>query len=451
MALKTILFLALFAVCTVGAFNAPLLGVMGYIAHNIISPERQWWAVSLRQFDIRYSMTLAVMTAVGIAVNWNRLRPSGPLLGRQENLMLLFLGLVWLSTMLGESTIGLYTVMDPPAVKLTKTIIFVLMFTHVVTNLKSLDRVFWVMIAATLLLGVQAYGRPRSDFVGGRLEGIGGLDFSDANFFGAFLAAMLPIIGIQFLRSAWVGKTVCLVAGVFACNGIVLTRSRGAFLAAGCAALAALLFVPRKHRLLVVAGLIVAAVGAYRLMDDQFLTRMSSITRSDEERDRSAQSRLEIWSGGMRMMWANPLGVGAGNYVQSIGRYDPRNPDRDAHNTFVRCAGEIGLPGLLLLLALIINAGITLRGASARSDGLDAQQREHVRLVVLAMCGSLAAFVGASATMTLLYVENAWWFLAMPVCASRIVDSLLLAQAESEEEDSEAAISSEWVQQSPIV
>jgi putative inorganic carbon (hco3(-)) transporter len=450
MALKTVLFLALFALCTIGAFNAPLLGVLGYIAHNIIGPERQWWAVSLRQFDIRYSLTLAVMTAVGIAVNWNRLRPSGPLLGRQEKLMLLFLGLVWFSSMLGEKTIGWYTRIDPPEVKLTKALIFVLMFTHVVTNIKNLNRVFWVMIAATVLLGVQAYGRPRSDFIGGRLDGLGGVDFSDANFLSAFFAAMLPIIGVQFLRSAWLGKAFCLAAGVFACNGIVLTRSRGGFLAAGCAVAAVFLFVPRKYRVFVVFGLVVAAIGGYKLMDEQFLTRMSSITRAEEQRDRSAQSRLEIWAGGMRMMWANPLGVGAGNYMQSIGRYDPRNPNRDAHNTFVRCAGEIGLPGLLVLLALVANAGITLRRVSVRADGLDTQQRECVHLMVLGMWGSLAAVVGASATMTLLYVENAWWFLAMPVCASRVVDTLLLAQAESEEGNSETVASCEWAQQSPI-
>ena len=107
------------------------------------------------------------------------------------------------------------------------------MLTHVVTDLKSLNRVFWVMIVATLLLSLQAYGKPRWAFIGGRLEGVGGVDFTDANALGAFLAAMLPIIGVQFLRSAWRGKLLCLATGVFATNAIVLTRSRGAFLAVG--------------------------------------------------------------------------------------------------------------------------------------------------------------------------------------------------------------------------
>ena len=101
-----------------------------------------------------------------------------------------------------------------------------------------------------------------------------------------------------------------------------------------------MLFIPKGYRKIVILGLIVAAIGGYRLMDEQFIQRMSTITRSEDERDRSAQSRIEIWAGGIKMMMANPLGVGAGNYMQSIGRYDPWNPNRDAHNTFVRCAGK---------------------------------------------------------------------------------------------------------------
>jgi putative inorganic carbon (hco3(-)) transporter len=424
MSLRAILFISLFLVCAGGAIHAPLLGALGYMAHNILGPEAQWYSIPLQPLGIRYSLTLAVMTGVGIALNWKRLRPSGPILETQEWLMLCFLGVVWFSSMLGEATFGAYTVADHPSVKLAKAVIFVLMLTHVATDWKKLNWVFWLMIAATLILSLQAYGKPRSAFQSGRLENVGGVDFSESNFLAAFLVAMLPVIGCQFLRSAWRGKVVCLITGAFAANAIVLTRSRGAFLALGLASLTALLFVPRKRRPLVVLGLIVAAVGGYSLMDQSFIERMSTITRAEGERDRSAQSRIEIWAGGMRMMWANPLGVGAGNYMQSVGRYDPRNAGRDAHNSFVRCAGENGIPGVLLYLALILNAGYTLRVAASRAKWLSPKNQESLGLTILALWSSLAAVVGASCTVTLLYVENAWWFLALPVCALRAADNL---------------------------
>jgi len=449
--LRTLLFIGLFLLCTFGALGLPLLGLLGYMAHYIIGPENQWWATPLRPLEIRYSLTLAVMTAVGIALNWSRLRLSELPLARQEKLMLLFLGLVWFSSLIGEKTVGWYTGIDHPTVKLTKTIIFVFMLTRVVTDFRSLNRVFWLMIVATLLLSLQAYDKPRSAFVSGRLEDVGGVDFRDANFLAAFLVTMLPIIGSQFLRSAWLGKVVCLVAGVFTTNAIILTRSRGAFVALGFSAGAALLFIPKHRRWIVICGLIVATVGGYNLMDEQFIQRMTTITQSENERDRAAQSRIEIWGGGMRMMMANPLGVGAGNYMQSIGRYDPQNPERDAHNTLVRCAGEIGLPGIVVLAALVINAGVTLRAASTRAKCLTPEYQQSIALVIYALWGSLAAIVGVSVTMTLLYVENAWWFLALPVCASRIVDNLLLSQAKSEEETSEALVPPESEQGTAII
>ena len=70
--------------------------------------------------------------------------------------------------------------------------------------------------------------------------------------------------------------------------------------------------------------------------------------------------------------------------------------------------------------------------------------------MILALGSALAAIVGASFTMTLLYVENAWWFLALPVCASRIVENLLLSQAQPEEETSEVLVPSQWEQQLAI-
>lgn len=425
MGIKTTLFLLIFLVCCGGALFMPLLAVLGYVAHYVIGPETQWWAAPLKPYDIRYSLTLAVMAAVGIALHWHRLRLPGPTFSRQEWVMLLFLAIAWFSTLVGEQTVGLYTTIDPPAMKLLKTTVFALMLTNVVTSVKNLNYFFWVLILSTWVLAIQANSRPQSEFVSGRLEGVGGVDFQDANFFGAFLVCMLPIIGIQFLRSRLAGKLVCLATGVFTVNGIVLTRSRGAFLAALVAAVVALLFAPKRLRGVIVLGLLVAAIGSVRLMDPAYIERVATIGRSEEERDRSSQSRIEIWGGGMRMMLANPLGVGAGNFVQAIGRYMPTNANRDAHNTYVRCAGELGIPGIAVLLLLIVTAFGSLRKTSALANELPDDEQRGMRLCILASYSSLAAVCAASITVTLLYVENFWWFLSLPICLSRVVERLL--------------------------
>jgi hypothetical protein len=238
MALKTIMFLGLFAFCAAGALVSPILGVLGYCAHYVIGPESQWWAAPVRPWGIRYSFILAATTAVGLALNWRKLRQGQKILTGQEKLLLAFLGIVWLSVLIGQQTVGRYTLagVDHPSVKFTKVAVFLLMLTHIVTNIRNLDRLIWVLVIGTMFLGMQAWDLPRRAFVKGRLEGIGGPDFSESNFFAVYMATMLWLIGAKFLRSGWPGRIVCFIAGGFTANAVVLTRSRSAVigLLAGC-------------------------------------------------------------------------------------------------------------------------------------------------------------------------------------------------------------------------
>ena len=52
MAAKTLLFLMIFVALSVGTLLVPMVGVLGYIAHYNIGPERQWWAASIGHWGI---------------------------------------------------------------------------------------------------------------------------------------------------------------------------------------------------------------------------------------------------------------------------------------------------------------------------------------------------------------------------------------------------------------
>ena len=351
MPLKTLLWLGFFGTMCVAALFSPVWGIIGYVGHYSIGPERQWWEAPLNWMGLRYSLMLAVCTAIGIALNWGKLRFGRSALDSQEKLMLLFLGLVWLIALVGSKTVGHYqsSQIDHPTVKLLKILIFVFMLTHVVTDAKKLQWLFWALVIGALILGMQAYSKPYGAFSKGRLEGVGGADFSDANRFGGYMAGMLFLVGVQFMRSGLPGKILAFLAGGFAANALVLTRSRGAFLGVLGGLVAAVLLAPRNYRAKIIAGVLIAALGGLYLSDPQFLHRIGTIDESQAQRDTSARSRTEIWSGGLKMLMDHPLGVGPGNFYQHIGEYAPNHAGRDAHNTFVRCAGELGFPGLIVL------------------------------------------------------------------------------------------------------
>jgi len=424
MPIKTAIFVAAFFACCVGAIFMPLLGVLGYVGHYIIGPDRQWWETPISNWGLRYSYTLAIATAIGIALNWRKLRFGETFLVRHEWLILLFLGSVWLATLVSEETSGRYTIVDHPSVKMTKVVFFTLMMTHVVTTRKRLDALLWTLVVGSFLLGLQAYTTPYRQFTSGRLETVGGPDFNEANYLGAFCVAMLPIIGMQFFRSGWVGKGVALVAGAFTANAIVLTRSRGATVGVVAGVVTAALAAPKRYRVPILAGLIVAVAGFLYLSDPQFLNRASTILAEEEERDTSAQSRIELVMVGKQMLLDHPFGIGAGNWYQTIERYLPKYPGKDAHNTYLKCACELGIQGIALFAAVIVNAFVILRRLRRQAEDLPPPLRREAQMLSFGLTTSLVAYLACCLTMTLLYNEALWWLLALPICLERAMANL---------------------------
>ena len=421
MPLKGLIFIGLFLLCAGGALVLPCLGVYGYIADYCIGPASQWWEAPFSGLGIRYSYALALATALGILFNRHKLRFGESFLQRQEVLILVFLGIVWLSTFMGVETVGRYTTVDHPSIKFTKIVVFALMMTHIITDKRKLDGLLWVFVIVSLILGLQAWDLPRRAFEGGRLEGIGGADFAESNFFAAFMAAMLPIIGIQLLRSKWFGKAVCAVSAAFTANAIVLCRSRGALVGIAAGAITACLFAPKKHRKKIAVGLVLGIMGGIYVSDPQFLERATTITRSEDQRDESAASRLQLWGAGAEMFADNPFGIGVGNWYQTIEYYLPDYVRRDSHNTYVKCAAELGVQGILVYALFIFTAFMQLRRVRKLSATLPQSVGDDLVLCSFGLTISLSIILTCGLTITMIYIEIIWLLLMLPVCLARVL------------------------------
>ena len=423
MPIKTILFLISFFVCSGGALWAPLYGVVGYIVLYTIGLG--WWAHPISHWGLRYSYILALMTAIGAALNWHRLRFGKLIFLKQEKLVLLLLAFVWLSIYIGGKTVSdHYSLVDHPSMKMTKIVIFALLLTHIVTRMRNLDIVFWGLIVGALYLGIKSFQASPRSFVAGRLESIGGTDFSSSNDLAVFLAAIIPIIGIMFLKTRWPGKILCAASGVFSLNAIVLTRSRTGLLGLISGAIILALFIPKQYRNKIIVCLVVAGVGFVSLMDARFINRSKTILDDEESRDMSSQSRIEIWRGTIKMVMDRPFGVGAGNFYQNIGNYAVGQKGREAHNTYFRCMGELGLHGVILLIVILLNAALMLRSIMKNASLLPDKYRTDFQLTTCAISASLTICMVSGLTGTLLYFEAFWWWVMLPVCLQRCLDNL---------------------------
>jgi hypothetical protein len=418
MTLKGLLFISLFFFCTLGALALPHLGVYGYIADYCINPADQWWGRPFAQMGFRFSFTLALATMVGMVWQWKKLQFGDSILYPQEVTLLLILGLIWILTIIGPDTVGRYTTTDHPSVKLTKIFIFTFMMTHLLTDLKKLNGLFWVLTTAAFLLGLKAYSIPYSRFMRGRLEGIGGADFAEANFFAAFMAAMLPIIAVQVLKSGWIGKLYALAAAAFTANAVILCRSRaGAFVA--------VLWAPKRHRKKIVALLFVGMLGGIYLTDSAFIERIMTITTEQEEMDSSTASRLELWKAGARMVANNPMGIGPGNWYQTIERYIPEYEGKDSHSTYVKCAAELGVVGIALFLLLMLQAYLNLKKVHDEASKLPAEEADEFRQYYFAVIVSLVVLLVCALAITMIYTEIVWILLMLPVSLRRAFDNYI--------------------------
>lgn len=425
MSLKGLLFIGLFFFCAIGALALPHLGIYGYLADYCINPADQWYGRPFARMGFRFSLFLALGTMLGIVFQRKNLKFGKSVLYRQEVALLLFLVVMWIIHFITPETVGRYGATDHPTVKFTKIVIFVLMMTHVITDYKKINGLLWVLVGSATVLGLKAYSIPYRAFSSGRLEGVGGADFSEANFFAAFMAAMLPIIAIQFLRSPWYGKLVCLVSGAFTANAVVLCRSRGAFVGLAAGALVSCIFAPQKYRKKIILLLLVGMLGVVYVTDEYFIDRILTISVDQSEMDESAGSRFRLWDAGAQMFSNHLLGVGPGNWYQNIGRYIPEYLGKDSHSTYVKCLAELGILGFPLFAWLIWLSYSNLRRTYKDAVTLAREDTDDFMHFYFAITVSCVILFTCALTITMIYTEILWLLLMLPVCLRRAFDNYL--------------------------
>jgi O-antigen ligase len=218
--------------------------------------------------------------------------------------------------------------------------------------------------------------------------GFGGMD---NNTFGAGLVtAMGPALALAISARTWIGRGLAGVSAALILHTILLTFSRGTFVGFIVMGVVAVIMMPKRPKYLL--AMIVVALLAARFTGPQLASRYSTILASTDERDASAQSRVELWMDCLDVVWAYPvLGVGPTNWRNIAASYGwPEG--KSAHSMWLETAAEMGVPGFLFLFAFF---GITLRRlwplARAKPD---ADNRDQVILasgVVLGIVGFMAS------------------------------------------------------------
>ncbi len=419
--LRTIFYFSIFWIaCALSVFN-PIWGVVNYMFVYQMDPRGTWWGRPISDIGVRYSLYAIGFTMLGLIFSRRRVPAVKPSFTPWEFGLILLLAVAAVNKILDIDVATQSVYSEYAFEKLWKMFVFVFILGRLATTRVNLRIVIWTLILGSLYLGYDAYNAPAWSFAQGRLEYIGGADFSTTSGFAAHLTAMLPIIGIGFLTAKkWQWRVLAAVAGGFAINGVIMCRTRSAFIGLVMGTLCAFLWAPRARRWRIHALLIAGGLTAYTLTDDSFWTRMSTLTSQEQlQEDRATVTRIAIWKTSMHVLVDYPFGVGIGNFPRIIGEYNYNVHRRTSHNTVLVAFVELGLHGGLLFL--VIAAGsmwYAFRCLSLSRLTDDPLETQFIAYGLLVSC--VTYFVTGLGTERFL-CESFWWVLALPMCLYRVL------------------------------
>jgi len=384
------------------AFSKPIFPLLVLIAYAPFALQ------FTGQFGLEitgFNLTNILMFFAFIGLVWQSLKQ------RQNMFQISFLGfLIILLCLWGLLTIlrskflyGVYYQTEDFFILFKRWVTPILLFFFVfqmVKDPKDFKEVLFIVLLVTVVIAGMAvrdylhYG-DRGSIDESRIGGI----FNQPNMLGAFFVYNMFFFLAFFLYYWRSFKYWLLLLPFLLCfRGIMVTFSRGAYIAFACAG-AAVTFFKNKVLFLIVLVCLIASLlnpvylpeGIRRRMASTFFGEKVISTDIEEIKDPSAGRRIMIWQGALAMIKDQPIfGFGYGTFPYVIGNYVPNLAGADAHNTYLILAAEMGVPALglfvLILLVLLKNSWWLLRKTKER----------YFKAFALGMLGCLVGLIVAN-------------------------------------------------------
>lgn len=323
----------------------PWYGLLIYVCFAIIRPESLWhWA--FQGSGGNFSRITAIALLLGWVLNglgqWNFAYSKATICA-----LVGFWSWAAVSTLVAadypEESFGFLE-------STAKIILPFLVGVTLIQTEKQVRQLAWVIL---LSQGYLAWELNLSYFQGFNIldahVGPGGFGGMDNN---CVAIAMVTGAGLAFFMgmhyTGWRRWLAFLCAGLMA-HTIMFAFSRGGMLALIVLGLVTFLLMDKRPAHLLFFALAVAV--ALSLAGPEVRDRFLKTFASEEERDESAQSRIDMWKQCLVLVQENPIfGVGPDNWgYQAEGRFG-WGTRKEAHSLWMQTAAEMGIVGVGLLL-----------------------------------------------------------------------------------------------------
>ncbi len=333
-------------------FRKPFVGLLVFSMLAYMRVQDLTWGFAR---DVRWSFMVAIITFAGFFASRRGVRFMAP--DFRNVIMIVMVVLVGVSILaagdFGNVDLSLYT-------EYVKIVVIALFTTGIVTTRDRLRALVWIITLSFAFYGLK--GGLAGILSGGSiviLQGPGGM-LRDNNDFALAMSMALPMLWYTaHSERRDILRRFLIFCVPLTMLTIMLTYSRGGFLAMGAATL--ILIWRSRNR---VAGLSLGAlvlVAGVLAAPQSYRDRIGSIANFGE--DASAMARLSSWRTATLMAAGNPIfGVGYGHFEDRYNEFDPAAKDalqrahgiHVAHNSYLQVWAECGTPTLLLYISLLL-------------------------------------------------------------------------------------------------
>jgi putative inorganic carbon (hco3(-)) transporter len=361
---------------SLAALRSPIIGLFIYVGFAVLRPQFIWGFAG--DFS-GISLVVGIATLLGwLLSSFGSVRPKS---GRTIVAALVMFA-VW--TALSATQAVDKTVAYAELIPMAK---FVVPFLIGVTLIDSEERsrtMLWVIVLAQAYVAFEMnleYVVKGFNIAG---DGFGGMD---NNCFGVSLVSTIgPAVALGLGAKRWRERLIAAVAAALILHTTLLTFSRGAMVGLLVVGFTAFVIMPKRPKY--VAVLALAGLLALRLTGPQLMARYATAVADSEERDGSAESRLDLWRDCISIAASNPVfGVGPGNFPVVASEYG-WTQGKQAHSVWMQTLAENGVPGVGLLF-LFFAITIVKLWPIAR-----ARQTEENRSRVAVASGIIMSLVG---------------------------------------------------------
>lgn len=437
---SVLVFYALFFTALVTAVFRPWVGVIAYTLFSLWFPHAVWpWIFRFSNFRVSY--LIAASTLIGLIVAILTKKVDFSILKNRQNV---FLFILWLCILISyfmspyeKETGNVIAIRNPDYLinNMSKVILFYYVSVLLLDNKQKIH--FYVMVVLFCAVFYVYWGN--MEYFEGHLRGFyhtligpgwrrAGVisPYFDENAFAMLYVMCIPFL--YFMGNYYENRFIKYFLWLnipFAWHCIFLTGSRGGLVGLGVVTLF-IMFRSKKRIFMVLIPL--ALIIAFVYQGGGYIKDRAGQALNMRE-DGSAQSRLNSWNAGMKMVIDHPVtGVGPGQFLTAYPDYSDTTP-YVAHNTIIQFASESGaLAGLIYLLLCYGILQNYRRQEKSGGDGVD----PLFQAINESIAGSMVGFFVCSLFLNLATYEIFYYLLVLNAVNNHLIEQTVANQSHLE-------------------